>query len=59
MKVDKTKAEKPARHGTYIESCICKNAYQDEHYGKGFRVHNCKKEGGTCTVCGRVKDAKK
>ena len=36
--------------------CACISPYQDEKYGKGFRVHN--KQGGKnlgdsrCTVCG-------
>jgi len=41
-----------------IKPCSCKSPYQDEKYGKGYRVHNI----GTgkdakpiyrCTVCGK------
>lgn len=49
--------------GSIILLCTCKNAFQDERYGQGKRVHNyCKNpydkgdmKGARCTVCGKVK----
>lgn len=40
-----------------IKKCSCKHAYQDQKYGKGNRVFNCKLDRGklpTCTVCGKT-----
>lgn len=38
-----------------IKKCTCKHEFQDEKYGKGYRVHNktANKETSTyrCTVC--------
>jgi len=38
-----------------VKACVCSHEYQDKKYGKGMRVHNPKKGGGSsCTVCGRT-----
>lgn len=48
-----------------ILKCNCKNKYQDEKYGKDYRVHNPMKVTGTqakkyrCTVCGSVREESK
>jgi len=44
---------------TSIKRCTCINAFQDERYGVGMRVHNFARGGGTnggyrCTVCSNV-----
>lgn len=44
-----------------LAKCECKNAYQDEHYGQGVRVHNLmgktkadsNMKQGRCVVCGK------
>lgn len=44
-----------------LAKCDCKNAYQDEHYGPGVRVHNLMKSAkadstakqGRCATCGK------
>lgn len=41
---------------TKIIACSCKHEFQDSRYGKGFRVHNQKKNGDwRCTVCKQEK----
>jgi len=41
---------------TKILKCDCVSDYQDEKYGKGNRMHNLTKDGGTrCSVCGTKK----
>lgn len=37
------------------KKCTCKSPYQDKRYGRGQRVHNKKKDGWRCTVCGNEK----
>jgi len=39
-----------------VMKCTCKSAYQDEKYGKDYRLHNKKKDGKwRCAVCGNMK----
>ena len=43
---------------TGIFQCTCKNEFQDQVYGKGYRLFNPKGKGEKvdgyrCTVCGR------
>ena len=44
------------------KSCTCHHEYQDEHYGKGIRLHNpCiinNEVGYRCTVCGKPYNSK-
>lgn len=39
-----------------IRPCRCQHDWQDQHYGRGMRVHNVKENKQTgdvrCTVCG-------
>ena len=50
--------EREGRKNTSIRQCSCQNAYQDQKYGKGLRVHNLAMKDGKpkamrCTVCGK------
>ena len=39
---------------TAIKKCVCEHTYQDNRYGKGYRVANKRRDGGyRCTVCGK------
>ena len=51
MAEGKSKGEKKPM-GCVIVRCKCKNAYQDERYGKGLRVKNRMSKGMVrCTSC--------
>lgn len=44
-----------AKRETVILPCSCANAYQDDTYGAGKRVHNPSATGYRCTVCSKEK----
>ena len=46
-----------------IVKCTCTHVFQDDEYGKGYRVFNPTRKdnkisGGRCTVCGRIETRK-
>jgi hypothetical protein len=46
--------DEPIGKTTTLIKCDCVNAYQDERYGQGMRVHNLMKgepKRGRCTIC--------
>jgi len=39
--------------GTIVQTCTCKNEFQDKTYGSGNRVMNVGVGQVSCTVCGK------
>lgn len=50
--------------GTIVLQCTCDHKFQDEQYGRTWRLHNMNDaeewwhSHATCTVCGRVKEGR-